>query len=351
MKMPGSVCQESPDRCLFPLRKDRPIRSVAVIHQGALGDFILSLPVLEGLRDTFPSARVTLIGYPRILELAVDRFYAEEGVSVDRKGMASFFMPGGPLDASLSRDFGRMDLIAVFGKDPKGALAENLRRVSQGEVLYFESFPPEGEGVHVIDHLAGQFVRNGFHMPNPFPRLFLSGLDRDWANEFWGRKHVGGEERSKAIVFHPGSGSVRKVWPLAKWSDLARLVCRRYGRSILVVLGPAEAPEAEKAFDGIKTAKDLSLLQLASVLEGCGLFIGNDSGVSHMAAALGVRTVAIFGPTDPKVWSPRGEKVHLVRKASACSPCSRERLVRCEDLDCLKSIEPEDVLECVEKWD
>jgi ADP-heptose:LPS heptosyltransferase len=72
--------------------------------------------------------------------------------------------------------------------------------------------------------------------------------------------------------------------------------------------------------------------------------VGNDSGITHMAAALGVPTVAIFGPSDPRVWSPRGKRVTVVRSKIACSPCSQEKFFDCQEIECLKKVGVEDVL-------
>ena len=96
-------------------------------------------------------------------------------------------------------------------------------------------------------------------------------------------------------------------------------------------------------------AKGLTLLQLASVMEGCRFFIGNDSGISHLAAALGLPTVAIFGPTDQRVWSPRGEKTFVVSREVDCSPCPQERFLLCKDSGCLRGVEIGDVLEGLKK--
>jgi ADP-heptose:LPS heptosyltransferase len=90
--------------------------------------------------------------------------------------------------------------------------------------------------------------------------------------------------------------------------------------------------------------KGLSLIGLASVIEGCRLFIGNDSGITHLAAALGVPTVAIFGPTDPKRWAPRGKHVAVVRGDLSCAPCSREKFLQCQEVECLNTVEVGDVL-------
>jgi ADP-heptose:LPS heptosyltransferase len=176
----------------------------------------------------------------------------------------------------------------------------------------------------------------------------LKESDRGWGRDFWESKGLTLEERRKVIILHPGSGSKRKVWPSDRFLNLAELLQDRFGSKTLIVLGPAEGPEMETVFPNTFVhVKGLSLLQLASVMEGCRLFIGNDSGISHLASALGIPTIAIFGPTDPRVWSPRGEKIWVVKKETPCSPCTRERFFQCVDSKCLKSIEIEDVLEGV----
>jgi ADP-heptose:LPS heptosyltransferase len=325
------------------------VQSILVIHQGALGDFILALPALETLRHAFPHARSVIMGYPRILELVEERFYAEEVLSIDQRGMASFFVREGVLDLPLSQYFGTFDLIIVFGKEGEGTVIGNLRRVCQGRILHINSFPPWDEKVHFTDHLLKQFARYGFPVSGSIPRLQLTESDQGWAGDFWKSKRMTPEERSKVIILHPGSGSKKKVWPLDRFLNLAHILQDRLGSRILIVLGPAEGPEVQKAFEGIGPpppilARGLTLLQLASVMEGCWFFVGNDSGISHMAAALGLPTVVIFGPTDQRVWSPRGEKTFVVSRDVYCSPCPQERLFQCKDPECLRGIEIGEVL-------
>ena len=335
-------------------KKPSEVQSILVVHQGALGDFILALPALETIRKAFPRARSVIMGYPRILELVQERFYAEDVFSVDQKGMASFFNREGNLDFTLSEFFKTFDLIAVFGKDAEGTVIGNLRRVCQGRILPINSFPPWDEKVHITEHLLKQFTRYGLPRSKPHPKLYLKESDREWARDFWKSKGVPRVERSKVIILHPGSGSKKKVWPLDQFLNLARTLQDRLRSKILIVLGPAEGPEVRRAFEGMGPkapilAKGLTLLQLASVMEGCWFFIGNDSGISHMAAALGLPTLVIFGPTDQKVWSPKGKKAFVVCRGVPCSPCPQERFIQCNDLECLRAIEVGEVLEGLEK--
>jgi len=335
-------------------KKPSEVQSLLVIHQGALGDFILALPALETIRKAFPRARSAIMGYPRILGLVQERFYADDIFSVDQKGMASFFNREGNLDFTLSEFFKTFDLIVVFGKDREGTAIGNLRRVCQGQVLPINSFPAWDEKVHITDHLLKQLAEYGFLASESNPRLYLKKTDREWARDFWKSYGVTPEERSKAIILHPGSGSKKKAWPLDRFLSLARTLQGRLGSRMLVVLGPAEGPDVRKAFEAAGPnapvlATGLTLLQLASVMEGCRFFVGNDSGISHMAAALRLPTLAIFGPTDQRVWSPRGEETFVVCRGIHCSPCPQERFFQCKDSECLKAIEVSEVLEGLEE--
>ena len=330
-----------------------PVRSMLVIHQGALGDFILALPSLEILRKAFPDARSVLMGYPRILEIVESRFYAEEMLSIDQKGMASFFVQGGALDLNLSQFFKTFDLIVVFGKNGEGSLIENLNRICQEKILPIHSFPHRDERIHLTDHLMRELSRYGFSTSEGIPKLFLNEADRRWGKEYWTGKGVTPQERAGMVIIHPGSGSKKKVWPLDRYLDLMKYLQRPLHSRILVVLGPAEGAEIRDVFKGSSgtpmMARGLSLIQLASVMEGCRLFIGNDSGVSHLAAALRIPTVAIFGPTDPKVWAPKGRNIAVVRREIPCSPCPQERFFQCQHFECLKGIEMEHVLEGIRR--
>lgn len=325
------------------------ISSMLVIHQGALGDFIVALPSLEVLRRTFPHARPVFMGYPRILELIEKRFYADEMLSIDQKGMASFFVRDGVLDPHLSKFFMGFDLIVVFTKDGEGNLIRNLRRASKGQIIHINPFPRWDERIHLADHLLKELSRYGVSQPGGLPKLYLNEGDRIWGKTFWADGGVSPEERAGAIIVHPGSGSRKKAWPLDRFLLLMESLPRDLRSKVLVILGPAEGPEVRKAFEtgnsgSCVLAKGLSLVQLASVMEGCRFFIGNDSGISHLAAALGIPTIAIFGPTDPKVWAPRGKRVAVVRRGIPCSPCPPERFFQCQHFECLKGIEVEDVL-------
>jgi len=120
---------------------------------------------------------------------------------------------------------------------------------------------------------------------------------------------------ARFLAIHPGSGSLVKNWPADRFAALARSVSR--DRPWLLVEGPAEAETAGvlRAAPGVVIAATLPPRVLGAVLATAGLYVGNDSGVSHLAAAWGARTLALFGPTDPAVWSPVGPSVEVIRSS------------------------------------
>ena len=165
------------------------------------------------------------------------------------------------------------------------------------------------------------------------PRLLLNDSDRKWAEGFWKGEGLCAENRQNVVVLHPGSGSRKKVWPVERFFRLGEYLNERFGFTILLVIGPAETGDVRKrcremTSRGAVLAEDLPLTRLASVIEGCGFFIGNDSGVSHLAAALGVGTVAVFGAYRPasaglreegRSWSSGGRSSVLPVRETVCS--------------------------------
>jgi ADP-heptose:LPS heptosyltransferase len=115
------------------------------------------------------------------------------------------------------------------------------------------------------------------------------------------------------LALHPGSGSSRKNWPAERFARLVEL--HAGGRPWLLVAGPAEGGVADRLarLPGAVLARELPLRVLGAALSRAGLYIGNDSGVSHLAAAYGTPSLVLFGPTDPDVWAPWGPHVTALR--------------------------------------
>jgi ADP-heptose:LPS heptosyltransferase len=159
--------------------------------------------------------------------------------------------------------------------------------------------------------------------------------------------------RQPIIVVHPGSGSVGKRWPIENFAALIETLERQLQVRTVIVTGYAEADVASRLRSLIHTAKPLiaenwPLLPTAALIGQATVFVGHDSGLTHLAAVLGCPTVAIFGPTDPEIWGPRGEHVTVVpmlrahEGADGCGP--RGTTVQTARSDFRQ------VLEAIQRW-
>jgi ADP-heptose:LPS heptosyltransferase len=324
--------------------------NILVVHQGGIGDFILCLPAIGSIRRHYRPARMELMGYPRILQLVEGRYYVDKGKSIDELGLGSLYLGGGNLDGPGFRYFAGFDLAFLFTQDREGIFPANVRRAGVKEVFSIPPFPGNKRRVHVIDHLVSCLSSVGIPQGRGVPRIFLSRGDRRFAEQWLAQKGAYEAVEKGFIALHPGSGSRKKLWPVEKFSDLAARITGDLGLHVIVFIGPAEREYLGSGFELMRSmhavvADNLPLIQVASLLDRCRCYIGNDSGMTHLAAAVGVPTVALFGPTDPEIWGPRGERVAIVRKELDCSPCTREDLERCAHGRCLELIEVEEVIE------
>ena len=324
---------------------------ILVIRVGAVGDFILSLPAVARIQRAFPNAELHLMGYPAIGALGVGRGYFDKVWRFDRADVSHLFIAEGNPPDSAAELFGQFDRIFAFLSDPKRTVEGNLRRLCQGSVFVFDPMP-KNAALHAADHLLA-----GLDVALPGETVDLSGnqrtptihLKRDdvaSAEEFWARHDLEGR---RVLSIHPGSGSAKKNWPADRFAAVAETLRRECDVALLLVAGPADCDVRDEVLKRSKVgpsaiAEGLPLPNLAAMLQRCALHIGNDSGISHLAAAVGTATVALFGPTDERVWAPRGQRVGVVAGTCDCRPCDRETRDSCSRAECMRSIEVDQVL-------
>jgi len=281
---------------------------ILVIRGGAVGDFVLTLPAIKLLRDGFPGARIEILGYQHIIALAERRFYADAIRSLEDGPLATFFARDAVLPVELTGYFGSFDLIVSYLFDPDRIFHDNLRRCG---IKMFISGPPKLSGhEHAALQLARPLEQIGLHLKNSAARICPTEEDREFAQD------VLGNSSKPIIALHPGSGSETKNWPIEKWEKLGEHLFST-GRTALVVAGEADEERLrllESAWKDkpVRFAKNLALPHLAALLED-SVFIGHDSGISHIAAAVGARCILVFGPTDPAVWAPANASVTVLR--------------------------------------
>ncbi len=273
--------------------------------------------------------------------MGVESGYFDEFWDVNGAAFVSLF--SAVPDDSLKRILATFDSAILFASKTS-PLSGNLRYTGIKHILTQPQIP--NERIPIIDYRLS-LIKN--HLPEHlFDKTWLSPEIPYLPNLFTGDKESGLQDSKKKIFIHPGSGGAKKNWPLEKWSDLSALLKER-GFQVLWILGPAEKNMAIPA--GIKVIREESLMKLSLLLKDCLLFIGNDSGISHLAAAVKLPSLLLFGPSDPFVWCPTNRNTKVIYTSPKCGPChpaAGKKFGKC-DLYCMNAISVECVFEtCLE---
>ena len=287
---------------------------ILVIRGGAIGDFILTLPALKALRDARPQAHMEILGYKHVAVLAEQRFYAQAVHSIEYGPLARFFARNSELPPELADYFASFDLIVSYLYDPDRIFEINLRRCGVQNLICGPAKIVENAG-HAAWQLARPMEQLGINVADLAERIFPSIEDREFAREFLASLS------QPIIAIHPGSGSPKKNWPLENWLGLFSPSSRFADLQGLVVISgeadEAQTDQLEREWKNrdVRLARNLPLPCLAAVVER-SIFIGHDSGISHLAAAAGANCILLFGTTDPDVWAPKNENVRVLRAPS-----------------------------------
>ena len=280
--------------------------AVTVMRAGALGDFVLTLPAIQALRDAHPGAELRLIGSPSLAQLA------RPDTIVDQDGphLAPLFTQDGPLPAATRQIFEHTGHCLAYSSAGE-VLAHHLREMVAGPVVVWDPRPEPTCSRHITEHLLEPLKQMGIEAVDAQPRIHIGGDVQGLADEA-----LPAADGAAPVAVHPGSGGRHKCWPLESYVALIRELNARQV-PVVILFGPAEI-EIETALgplaiDGATLVRPPGLWELASVLARSSLFIGNDSGPGHLAAAVGTPTLSLFGPTDPQRWCPVGPRCRVLR--------------------------------------
>ena len=280
---------------------------ILVIRGGAIGDFILTLPAIAALRRQFPEAHLEVLGYPHIIQLAIAGGLVDRAQSIEAGALAGFFARGGKLSEDLADYFSEFDLVVSYLYDPDEIFKTNVRRCTGGQFIEGPHRPDEKGGLHATKVYLQPLERLAIFDADHVPRLRLGGQAPDSANAMAGSTEAeravnGKPECYSTAALHPGSGSERKNWPEAKWSELLQYLMQATRMQVLLIGGEAEGERLQRLAAALpprrcRVAQSLPLTELAALLGQCALFVGHDSGISHLAAAVGLPGLILWGET------------------------------------------------------
>ncbi len=346
-------------------RRLKNINSVLLIQLGDIGDVVLTTPCIRTLRENFPKATVVVAVREKAKELIEDCPWADEVIAINKEKRKLFHQ------IAYQKDF--VQRMRKFRFD----LTIDLRTGTRGAILAFLSGARQRIGYYAQDnnlwrnriftrlskieydprqHVAEYYLSllKFYHLKtkDTRPEIQVPLKRQKMATSMFKKEGILLDR--PVIAIQPFSLWQYKEWGGIKFSRLIDWIRTEYGFPVVLIGSPDEKERAahimNRCEDGVYSlVGKTSIGTLAAVLKQCFLFIGVDSAGMHMAAALGIPTVSIFGPSSPVSWAPQGNQHSVVHKDMPCVPCRHKG---CEDSEisrCLKQLTVEEVTAAVDK--
>lgn len=283
-------------------------RRILILRGGALGDFIVTLPALAALRRHWPDARIELVGNAPAAALARSRGLLD-AVHSQHEARWSMLYGTAPLPSDFAAWLAGFDLIVNYWPDPDRALQSRFPLRPDQTFLSAAAMP---QLAPAAAHYCEPLRQLGIEAPEyhfPVAPLVAASVSE------WSASSPPLADVRRHIAVHPGSGSPRKNWPVENWATLLP----QLPAPISLILGEAELERWGAALrTGLGSSLHILLQPPLETLIGhlatCRLFLGHDSGISHLAAACGMPCVLLFGPTDPGMWAPPAPHVRVLQR-------------------------------------
>jgi len=311
----------------------------------------MSLPALYSLRLFYQGIQWTMAGNPETLSLLHNRFYAQEIISIHQKEWAWLFQEDTEIPSVFRNYLSSFQKAYLFSTHQQELLIRGLKRAGLEKVVWIPSFP-DCEKAITLETLQREVLESENIPWGKKDKYIIPGRKDIKEAQKLLRQYKNDGESHPLWAIHPGSGSPDKNWPLERFLETAQILRDRRRVQPIFLLGPVEQESGLILNSKIQAQhwpviKGIGLPLLAGVLSLCAGYLGNDSGVSHLAAVVGIPTVVLFGPTGPAFWSPQGPAVKILKPSIHCAPCDREIMRSCPDKACLDDLEVRQVYEVI----
>ncbi len=344
------------------------INNILIIKLKHIGDVLLASSAFEALHGCFPDARLTALvprgteemlqNNPHVHEVLVfDRAIKKFCLSsiVQQESALLRALRGRKFDVAVDFSDGDRGAILAFLSGARMRLGYKRRKGMWGRDRLFTHVTPHDFRKGVIDAQGDVLRPLGVQGPMPPPRWFPGQEAKRQADALLAKAGVGPQE--KMIVFHPTSRWMFKSWDASHCARLADRLSRESEMRVVLTCGPEEKElkKIRQILQGMREpVVDLSgkttLGALGGVLARAQAFIGVDTAPMHMASALNVPVLALFGPSDPVQWAPRGPRNRVLTQRWACQPCQRDGCMGSKVSQCLTDMSAETVADAVKEW-
>jgi ADP-heptose:LPS heptosyltransferase len=296
---------------------------LVLIRPGALGDTLLLLPTLALARRQWPYTEITLVARDDVARLATTARLVDQLSSYGSPQWLSLFVEGS-LAPDSAQELCRLlkdSAVVAWLDDPDGLVERNLHLLGAKLAVLARGRPDPAVAEHMALTLTRGLEPLGLLAPSnleevslSMPRLLSTEGDLTRIEGLWRTFDLG---YHRVIAFHVGSGGAAKRWPPPLFAELAARSASS-GLAPVLIAGPLDEDSiqaviaASTTISNLPVIRDLSLGELGAFLGRVAAYVGNDSGVTHLAALTGVPTLALFGPTDPAHWAPLGQRVRVL---------------------------------------
>lgn len=324
---------------LFFPRPPKVPQRILIIRLDEIGDMITTLPVFARLKAAYPQAEITLWCRPAVAPMMQPSSHIKRIITEEKELM------------------GRYDVLV----DLRGtyaslfyALMHPAFRVDRGSQRFINRLKRRNQPheVHINQIIIAPLLKRSGQSLMPFhaPRLEVTARNHESATLFLQRHAIG-----RFVVMHTGARWMYRRWALDKWAELSVVMRQRYECEIVFAGGSDDVADIRKVmrilpFEAYIWAGQSSLLDYAALVSRAVCMIGNESGPMHIAAAMDVPVIALFGPGIPSVFAPYGLKAQFIHHKLPCNPCAQKVCVL-PDNPCMNRIRVQDVLQLVNTID
>ena len=340
---------------------DPQYHRILIVRTDRLGDVLLSTPVIKALRQKFPQGYICMLVSPYTKDVLDGNPALDETITFDKdaKNSQGWLATLKLAKALRKKKFDltivlhpttRMHLITFLAGIPKRLgydrkfgflLTDRIKHAKQHGQKHESEY-----ALDLIRYLGIEPQDKSLFMP-------IKQESEKWVEILF--RQVGIMDSDKLLVIHPAASCPSRIWPGERYAQVADKLVQQYGFKVIIVSGPKDIQKAEVVIKNMRIkalnlAGKTSISQLASLLRRCQLFISTDSGPMHVASALGVPVITIFGRSQaglsPQRWGPLGEKKRVLHKTVGCAICLAHNCQK--DFACLKATTVEDVLKAAE---
>ncbi|HSF09688.1 MAG TPA: putative lipopolysaccharide heptosyltransferase III [Nitrospirales bacterium] len=323
------------------------MKRLLLIKLRYIGDVVLSTPLLPILHKRFPNASLTFLVNPGTESVLFGNPYLENIMVLPREGWRQKFkcyqsLRQARFDGVVDLTDGDRSAFLTYWTGAGVRLGFNRENRWRGK-LYTHVLPSAYGSMHMVDYHAQALPALGINDPVGNPEWYLQPEDHEQGDHLMVSLQIG---QAPLVLLHPPARYANKAWPLERFAALADWLAD-HGAVVALIGHESEMLIGHRIVNLTRSKPrnvmgQTGLRQLAAVMKRSALFIGNDGGPMHMAAAVGCPVLGLFGPSDPYVWGPRGEKVTVFYKGLDCEKCCHDGCSRGEE-GCMRQISVEEV--------